>query len=152
MTVVGVSGTAEVVAAWTSSPEAVVETIAGSLATLGTFAPTARRFGGGEQFVLVPHEVADILERGLDARARPERDVRPRRGAGLAAPRRVPARDAGAQLGPAGGADADAPIAIADAPEDVVLVLTGGIGGKVTHLPTWMGGTRSVTAEVVPLR
>jgi hypothetical protein len=152
VTVVGVSGTAEVVAAWTSSPQAVVETIAGSLPTLGTFAPSARRVGGGEQFVLVPPEVATILGAEGWTLERVQRAIYDLAAVPAA---RLPAAFRRETLEQNWGTEAsagDGAIAIADAPDDVVLVLTGGIGGKVTSLPTWMGGTRSVTAEILPLR
>ena len=154
VTVVGVTGTAEIVAAWSSSPEAILETIAGSLTPLGAFSPTTRRFGGGEQFVLVPREIADILEQAGWSLARVQSTLF---GLGALPASQLPAAFRRETLernwgSPAGGADADAPIDIAASPQDVHLILTGGVGAKVTHLPTWSGGTRSVTRAVVPLR
>jgi hypothetical protein len=40
---------------------------------------------------------------------------------------------------------------VAGSADDVRVVVTGGPGVKMALLPTWMGGTRSVTAAVHPL-
>jgi hypothetical protein len=40
---------------------------------------------------------------------------------------------------------------VAASADDVRVVVTGGPGVKAAVLPTWMGGTRSVTAAVRPL-
>jgi hypothetical protein len=40
---------------------------------------------------------------------------------------------------------------VAASAADVHVVVTGGAGVKMLLLPTWMGGTRSVTAQVLPL-
>ena len=37
---------------------------------------------------------------------------------------------------------------LAPAPEDIHPIVTGGVGIKMTHLPLWSGGTRTVTRAV----
>ncbi len=41
---------------------------------------------------------------------------------------------------------------VAASADDVHVVVTGGAGVKMLLLPTWTGGSRSVTAPVLPLR
>ena len=40
---------------------------------------------------------------------------------------------------------------VAASADDVRVVVTGGAGSKMALLPTWAGGSRSVTAAVRPL-
>jgi hypothetical protein len=40
---------------------------------------------------------------------------------------------------------------VAASADDVCVVVTGGPGAKMALLPTWSGGSRSVTAAVRPL-
>ena len=38
---------------------------------------------------------------------------------------------------------------MARSPDDIPLVVTGGAGLKMTHVPLWMGGTRPITAPLL---
>ena len=78
---------------------------------------------------------------------------------GRRADRRLPLR-AGGTLLRSGAADLAAAgttayaaenLSVAASAADVHVVVTGGAGVKMQLLPGWMGGTRSVTAQVQPL-
>jgi hypothetical protein len=142
VTVVGAVGTSEVVAGWTADPQALVELLAGSLPMLGALSPTSRRFGGGEQFLLVPPELAATFARAGWTLARIQEAILT---LGAVPSARLPPAFREQTVGD------DVSVAVADAAQDIHLVLTGGVGAKVTHVPTW-SGSRSVTRAVVPLR
>lgn len=124
VTVLGVSGTAEILPAdERESPEAILRPVMIAMST-------ARRVGGpsvrrapGEQFFLLPPELA-----------------------GLIAKHGWKLRDVQRYLFEEGGR---AEVPIAAAPEDIHPIVTGGAGVKMTYLPLWMGGTHSVTTGVL---
>ncbi|MBX6377857.1 MAG: hypothetical protein IRY95_04835, partial [Clostridia bacterium] len=58
------------------------------------------------------------------------------------------ARRAVADLRRQRGEPEDEPLPVALSPDDIALVVTGGVGVKATFIPTWGGGTRSVTVPV----
>lgn len=126
VTVLAAAGTAEVLPARGGGTVADVLDPAAELlacAVLATGEP--QRHGGAEQFVVLPPEsAARLAGLGADLGA-----VRRRLAehADLLLSRRAP----GARVGP------------------VEPVVAGGAGVKMLHLPTWMGGSRSVTR---PLR
>jgi len=37
---------------------------------------------------------------------------------------------------------------VAERPEDVMIVIAGGVGIKAAYVPTWGGGTRAVSRRV----
>ena len=148
VTVVGVIGTVELVPpAGGTTPEDVLAPVADIMRAPALLAPDGTRFGGGEQFVLVPPEVATGLRRHgwtleriqehLFHRARTPRRALP-----------LPWRPAAGGEGPA---DDEAPVPAAAAPGDIHVLVTGGTGIKMTYLPTWAGGTMSATREVLRL-
>lgn len=126
-------------------PPSVLGPAAAALASGVLAAGDPARFGSGEQFLLVPPELAGLLA-----------------GSGWTADRAAAwlfeegnalvGTGAAALAGRTGAAVyAAGPLRVAASPADVHLVVTGGPGVKMALLPTWMGGTRSVTAPVLPL-
>jgi hypothetical protein len=148
VTLVGVSGTVEVVNAEAELATDVLHSVAATLA-----APSAVRLddevliGGGQPLVLVPPEVAGSLaaagltredvQRELYRRAVCPLDRLPD---SLAAAVRRRRRERLAPLG--------TPVPVATCPEDILVVVTGGAGIKLTVCPCWNGGTRAVTVPV----
>jgi hypothetical protein len=136
LTVVGVSGTVEVVDAVSQSPVDLLDTLAAALLLPVAAGPDGRTLGSGEPVVVLPPEwVGRLRDAGWD-----KESVR----AHLWERARVPV----SRLAPgiAGRATvAELPAALA--PEDVVLLAAGGPGTKATLLPTW-SSSRTVT---VPL-
>ncbi|CCG04424.1 hypothetical protein [Blastococcus saxobsidens] len=99
----------------------------------------------GEQFLLLPPEPAELLSMhgwGHEQMA----SFLLEQGAALL-------QGAAASLAFRAGVPAYAAsgLAVAGSPADVHVVVTGGAGVKMLLLPTWMGGSRSVTAPVLPL-
>ncbi len=118
LTVLGVSGTAEMLPARPGdTPELVLQTVAA--ATNGAITLSGREREAGEQVFLLPPELAGLIARhGWDL---------PRIQDYLFQARETP-----------GGGE----------PGDIHPIVTGGPGVKMTHLPLWAGGTRMVTRAV----
>lgn len=122
VTVIGLSGTIEVLPeAGASTPEAVLRPAVAAMLGARAAASGGRHREPGEQFLLLPPEMADVIASG---------------GWNLTDAQTFLWRQAGA----------DWPIA--RAPEDIHLIITGGAGVKMTCLVPWGGGTLCVTRRL----
>ncbi|MBL8673615.1 MAG: hypothetical protein JNL07_01905 [Rhodospirillales bacterium] len=123
LTVLGVSGTMEVLPLdGGSSPQAVLRPILGAMAAARAAAGAGRARPGGEQVFLLPPEMARMIERGgWDLRAAQHYLF----------------------------TESEPEARVARSPDDIHLVVTGGAGLKMTHVPLWMGGTRPITAPLL---
>lgn len=133
VTVLGVSGTAEVLPAkpW-STPEQVLQPIAAAMNAALDSTGSAERPDRGEQVFLLPPEMADIV---LDAGWSLERVQE------YLFEKRYPY-----PFETEDGLD-DRPLARSS--DAIHPIVTGGVGVKMTHLPLWSGGSATVTR---PLR
>lgn len=122
VTVLGVSGTMEVLPVdGGSSPEAVLRPVLEAMQGAHVAASAGRMRPGGEQFFLLPPEMARMIERGgWDLRAAQSFLFN----------------------------ESDPAARIAATPADIHPIVTGGAGLKMTYVPLWMGGTRSVTRTI----
>ena len=118
VTVLGVTGTAEVLPARPGeTPEHVLRPVAALMQAARWASGGGRERDGGEQFLLLPAEPAQLIERHGWNLARIQ--------GFLAEASRAPDLNL--------------------APEDIHPIITGGAGVKMTYLPLWGGGTLSVT-------
>jgi len=132
VTVLGVSGTAEVLPASPGdTPELALQPIAAAMNGAIDVTSANRRRDRGEQVFLLPPEVADILSRG---------------GWGLDRVREF--LFAARRPYPYEGPDRPDDRPFARAPEDIHPIVTGGVGIKMTYLPLWAGGSETVTRAV----
>jgi hypothetical protein len=53
-----------------------------------------------------------------------------------------------ATLAESAGDDPNADLRIANSPDDVMIVVAGGVGVKAAYLPTWAGMTRAVSRKL----
>ncbi|MGH2597915.1 MAG: hypothetical protein ACRDJ9_00855, partial [Dehalococcoidia bacterium] len=146
VTVVGVSGSVEVVHAEDGGPEEFLTTLAGSMSIAGN-AGSRGLLGGGSPLLVLSPEHAQALDRvGLD---RGQVCQALWEGAVLPWERLAPsvASRLRRSLEPAGVAPAEG-LRVATRPEDILVAVAGGIGVKSTYLPSWGGGTRAVTVRV----
>lgn len=137
VSVFGVSGTAEMLPASQDSPEAILTPIAASLwgSQLATGGFRERDFM--EQVVLFPPElVHGITKHGWDL---------PRAQAFIHEARPFAINESVAPW------DYVNARGLTRAPEDIHLIVTGGPGVKMTHLPLWAGGTRPITLRLPSL-
>ena len=147
VTAVGAVGSAEVVLS-ASSPEELVTTLAHSMTLAGNMGSQGT-LGSGQALVLLPPESARMLNgHGWDRRQLQE---------ALLAEARLPlhwltrraAERASAEL-PRHEGEYDG-VPVARSAEDILIVVTGGVGIKATFIPTWGGGTEAITREIEPL-
>ena len=132
VTVLGVSGTAEVLPiSGGESPEAVLQPIAAAMNSSIDVSSLTRKPERNEQIFLMPPEMADIL-------AKAEWDLS-RVQDYLFNARKPYTYDINNDPD-------DRPLA--PAAEDIHPIVTGGVGVKMTHLPLWAGGSRTVTWAV----
>ncbi len=135
VTVLGVSGTTEVLpSGGGDTPEAILAPMAAAMTAGGAVASAGRQRDLGEQFFLLPPELArQIVKHGWDL-ARLQEYLFNARSVAL------PEIASIAALRP-----------IAAGAGDIHPVVTGGAGVKMTHLPLWAGGSVSVTRTVQDL-
>ena len=141
ITVLGVSGTAEVLPDGRGdSPEAILYPVATAMKVAIAITSAARKSDRGEQFFLLPPELARLVaEHGWDLLRMQEclfetgRTLAfsgSKKGLSLSSPE--------AEIHP------DTRL-ISRTPGDIHPIVTGGAGVKMTYLPLWAGGTVSVT-------
>ena len=142
VTVVGIAGTVEVNDSDSTTAADMAQTFAQSMLIAGV-AGGSGLLGGGEPLCLLPPEWATAFAQdGLD-KAAAKRVIWQR--AVLDAEklptalrrRRLAAAEAGADV-----------LRVAEHPEDLMIVVAGGVGRKAAYLPTWGGGTRAVSRKI----
>ncbi len=146
VTVMGVSGTIEVVHAEDGTPEEILTTMARSMTIAGTLGSLGL-LGGAPLVIFSPEHAQDLAGVGLTREdvqrelwrlaAMPLANLAPSAAARVRAVRRE-----------AGCTSFDAPVRPAACPEDILVVVAGGIGVKSTYVPGWGGGTRPVSMRV----
>ena len=143
VTVVGAAGSIEINDSSSSDPADLAQTYAGSMPAAGNTGPDGV-VGGGEPVLLVPPEHATLFHRGgcgkpqvkalIHGRARLPLDW-------LGGPMR---RSVGEQCH-ALGRDW---LPVGATPEDLLLVVCGGVGRKAAYVPSWSGPTRAVSRAI----
>lgn len=141
VTVVGISGTVEVVHGSNAEPDEILLTMAHSMTIAGN-AGGAGVLGGGGPLVIFSYEHAQALAgAGMS-----KRDVKQY----LFDRARLPLSLLGRGMAESlrgRGSDDDA-LRIARASDDILIVVAGGVGIKSTYMPTWGGGTVAQSAVV----
>jgi hypothetical protein len=146
VTVVGAGGLVEVLPGeGYREPPSVLGPAAAALAGVSLAAGDPARAGRAEQFLLLPPEPAELLALHGWGHDRIAGFLFEQGTALLQAGASALAFRAGV---PAYAAD---DLRVAASAEDIHVVVTGGAGVKMLLLPTWTGGSRSVTAPVIPL-
>jgi hypothetical protein len=143
VTVVGVSGTVEVIDANSQEVSDLADTLAASLVL--PVSTSGRTLGSGEPLVLIPPEWVDRWREAGWTRQRVRDHLWDK--AWVPLDRLAPglARRADEVAVRAGL------LRVAERPEDIAIVVAGGIGTKATLLPTW-SGSRTVTVPVATRR
>lgn len=149
VTVVGMSGSVEVVDSVSRKPQDLAQTFAQSMLIAGTIGGGTLGFlGGGEPLIIMPPEIANAFYRGGWTKAQVKLAIFD--SAFMPLDRLSPAVRsylAGLRMS-ASNADANAPLRIARKPQDVMIVVAGGVGVKAAYVPTWGGTTRAVSRVV----
>ena len=142
VTVVGVSGTVEVVDSASGTCAQLAQTFAQSMLIAGTVGG-AGLIGGGEPLLIVPPELAATCERDGCSKRALKAAIFER--ATLPLERLSPAvREHLVGRGAAGGA----PLRVAHDADAIVIVVAGGVGVKAAYAPNWGGGSRAVSRRI----
>ena len=146
VTMVGISGTVEVVDSSSNTAEDLAQTYAQSMLIAGT-AGSGGLLGGGEPLLVMPPEIALAFDRAGCSKKHAkaliyERAVLPRDRLSNAI------RAHRATLAAAAGDDPNADLRIAKSPDDVMIVIAGGVGVKAAYVPTWAGLTKAVSRKL----
>jgi hypothetical protein len=143
VTVVGAAGTVEVVDSCSRTPAELAQTFAHSMLIAGSVGANGL-FGGGEPLIVLPPEQAQFLAQAGCSKGEFKHAVWER---ATAAPEWLsPAvrEHLAGRLGALSQA-ADAQLRVAARPEDIMIVVAGGVGVKAAYVPTWGGSTRAVS-------
>jgi hypothetical protein len=142
VTVVGASGTIEVVDSESATGDELAQTYAQSMLIAGNVGG-AGLIGGGEPLIVMPPEHAEVFAGSGYTKDQAKAAIYER------------ARLDVAQLSPrlreraqASGAAADGYLRVAARADDIMIVVTGGVGRKGAVVPTWSGGTRAVSRAI----
>jgi hypothetical protein len=142
VTVVGIAGTVEVNDSDSTTAADMAQTFAQSMLIAGV-AGGSGLLGGGEPLCLLPPEWAAAFARdGLD-KAAAKRAIWEY--AVLDAEKLPPAMRKRRLAAAESGADI---LRVAERPEDLMIVVAGGVGRKAAYLPTWGGSTRAVSRRI----
>jgi hypothetical protein len=147
VTVVGTSGIVEVVDSSSRTAADLAQTFAQSMLIAGTVGGGGL-LGGGEPLIVIPPELAATVASDGSSKAQFKAAIWER--AVMSLDRLSPAiRDhLVGRRGIPGNIDPAAPLRVAQSPDDIMIVVAGGVGIKAAYIPTWGGSTRAVSREV----
>lgn len=147
VTVVGAAGIIEIVDSASTRAEDLIQTFAQSLLIPGTLGGGGL-LGGGEPLILLPPEHAAIFD--ADGYSKDDIKAAIYEAAQLPLDRLSPGvrEHLIVSRSAAGEKNLEGPVRVADRPEDITIVVAGGIGIKAAYVPTWGGTTRSVSRRI----
>ena len=147
VTVVGTAGIVEVVDSCSRTPAELAQTFAQSMLIAGT-AGGSGVLGGGEPLIILPPEQAAFLAQAGCGKAELKRQIWQR--AVMDLDRLSPAVRAHlvGRLDAVPGAASTGSIRVSEKPEDIMVIVAGGVGIKAAYVPTWGGSTRAVSRLV----
>jgi hypothetical protein len=147
VTVVGTAGIVEVVDSCSRTPAELAQTFAHSMLIAGSVGGGGL-LGGGEPLIVLPPEQAVFLAQAGCSKLKFKREIWERAVMGLDRLSASVREHLTGRLGEASGVDPNAPLRVAEKPEDIMLVVAGGVGVKAAYVPTWGGSTRAVSRPV----
>lgn len=144
VTVVGASGTIEVVDSESLTAADLAQTFAQSMLIAGNIGG-AGLLGGGEPLIIMPPEHAFVFQREGYSKDQVKAEIYER--ATLSIDRLSPPMRKRIIADAAADGNRDV-LRVADSPRDVMIVVAGGVGRKAIYVPTWSGTTRAVSRGV----
>jgi hypothetical protein len=147
VTVVGISGTIEIVDSTRHSAEDLAQTFAQSMLIAG-HRGSRGLLGGGEPLLVMPPELADGFARDGYTKAMAKAAIFERAVFPLERLSSAMREHVISVMKTTGSGDPTMPLRVAEAAEDVMIVVAGGVGVKAMYAPTWSGSTRAVSRKV----
>lgn len=143
VTVVGIAGTVEVNDSDSQTAADMAQTFAQSMLIAGV-AGGSGLLGGGEPLCILPPEWVELFNReGLD-KLKTKAVIWER--AWLPVEKLAPAMRSRRMA--AGGDPSAEIIRVAEKPDDLMVVVAGGVGRKAAYAPTWGGTTKAISREI----
>lgn len=143
VTVVGIAGTVEVNDSDSQTAADMAQTFAQSMLIAGV-AGGSGLLGGGEPLCILPPEWVEMFQReGMD-KQKTKAAIWAR--AWLPVEKLAPAMRTRRMA--AGGDPAADVIRVAEKPDDLMIVVAGGVGRKAAYAPTWGGTTKAISREI----
>lgn len=146
VTVIGASGSIEIVDVSSSSAADLAQTYAQSMLIAGNIGTTGT-LGGGEPLIVMPPEHAQIFEAEGYSKEQAKAAIYQR---AVLPVDRLSGTVRNRLMTNAAEKVRDGVLRIAASPKDVMIVVAGGIGRKGAYIPTWSGATRAVSRAVPP--
>jgi hypothetical protein len=143
VTVVGIGGTVEVVDSDSPDAAGLAQTFAQSMLIAGT-SGGAGLLGGGEPLCILPPEWAAIFHRDGVSKQQVKKAIWEQ--ATLPIDKLAPAVRTH-RMGAASDPSATV-IRVAEKPDDLMIVVAGGVGRKAAYAPTWGGTTQAISREI----
>ena len=143
VTVVGIAGTVEVNDSDSQQAAGLAQTFAQSMLIAGV-SGGAGLLGGGEPLCILPPEWAAMFHR--DGMSKPQVKKAIWEQAALPIEKLAPAvrkHRMGAASDPLANV-----IRVAEKPDDLMIVVAGGVGRKAAYAPTWGGTTKAISREI----
>lgn len=143
VTVVGIAGTVEVNDSDSQTAADMAQTFAQSMLIAGV-AGGSGLLGGGEPLCILPPEWVDMFHRDGYDKQKTKAAIWER--AWLPVDKLAPAmrtRRMSAGADPTAGI-----IRVAEKPDDLMIVVAGGVGRKAAYAPTWGGTTKAISREI----
>lgn len=143
VTVVGIGGTVEVVDSDSADAAGLAQTFAQSMLIAGTSGGSGL-LGGGEPLCILPPEWAALFDRDGYTKQRTKAAIWEQ--AALPVEKLSPAVWAH-RMGAASDPSSKI-LRVAQKPDDLIIVVAGGVGRKAAYAPTWGGGTKAISREI----
>ena len=148
VTVAGTAGIVEVVDSSSRDCDELAQTFAHSMRIAGTLGGGAM-LGGGEPLLVMPPEQARMLAQAGCSKAQFKARVWEKAVMPMAELSPAVRAHLLGRLGDAASPErADAMLRVAAKPDDITIVVAGGVGIKAAYIPTWGGSTRAVSRQV----
>ena len=147
VTVAGTAGIVEVVDSCSREPADLAQTFAQSMRIAGTLGGGGL-LGGGEPVLVIPPEQAHALAASGCSKAQFKAEVWARATLPLAELSPAVRAHLQGRLGADPPQVAGSVLRVAAQPDDIMLLVCGGVGIKAAYIPTWGGSTRAVSRLV----
>jgi hypothetical protein len=147
VTVVGISGTIEVVDSASRSAGDLAQTFAQSMLVAGNRG-TPGLIGGGEPLLVIPPELAALFARDGYSKEDVKDAIFERAEFPVERLSTAVREHLASVMRSSGAGDPARPLRIAENADDVMIVVAGGVGVKAIYAPTWGGGTRAVSRKL----
>jgi len=147
VTAIGVSGTIEIVDSESITAADLARTITQSMLLAGNIGSSGM-LGGGEPLIILPPEHANVFAREGYTKLQ-VKEVLYESARLPVASLSTAMQERLARRGSATGPDSD--LRIAERPQDIMIVVAGGVGRKAAYVPSWSGYTRAVSRLIPPV-